>query len=82
MPTDTTAVLFIIVMESATMNFHNYVRYSLILAMVTGRYVYLINASDGLIINSDHRDICHSLSIYLVTFSYLATVYVCPGKVR
>ena len=82
MTTDTTAVLFIIVMEIAVMNLHNSGRCSLILAMVTGKYVGLVNAGDGLIINSDHSDICHSLSIYLVTFSYLATVYVCPGKAR
>ena len=62
-------------------NFHNSVGCSLILVMVQVD-VYLINASDGLIMNSDHSDICHSLSIYLVTFSYLATVYVCPGKAR
>ena len=82
MTTDTTAVLFIIVKEIATMNFHNYVRYSLILAMVTDRYVYLINAGDGLITNCDQGDNRYRLSIYPGTFSYLATVYVCPGKAR
>ena len=49
MTTDITAVLFIIVMEIAVMNFHTSVRCSLILEMVTGRYVYLVNAGDGLI---------------------------------
>ena len=59
MTTDTAAVLFIIVMEIAVMNFHNSGRCSLILVMVTGRYVGLVNAGEGLIINSDHSDICY-----------------------
>ena len=50
MTTDITTVLFIVVMKNAVMDFHNYVRCSLILEIVTVEYVNLINAGDGLII--------------------------------
>ena len=49
MTTDVTTV-FIVVMKIAAMDFHNFVRCSLILEIVTGEYVNLINAGDGLII--------------------------------
>ena len=47
MATDITAVLFILVIEFVVNNFHNFVRYSLI---ASSEYVYLIDATDGLII--------------------------------
>ena len=49
MTTDITTVLFIVVMKNAVMDFHNSVRCSLILEIVTNGYVNLINAGDGLI---------------------------------
>ena len=50
MATDITTVHFLVVMDIALMYFHNSVRCSLILEIITGEYVFLTNAGDGLII--------------------------------
>ena len=47
MATDITTELFIVVMKFVVNNFHDSVLYSLILS---GKYLYLVKAGDGLII--------------------------------
>ena len=48
----TTKLFLVIEIEIAAIYFHNSIRCSLILEMVTGKNVYLIDAGDGLIIKS------------------------------
>ena len=52
--------------------------------IVTGNYVYRINAGDGLILwllrhDVDHIVINHSIFVYLGPSGYLASVYIFQG---
>ena len=76
MAADITTVLFIVVMGIAVLNFHDYIRCSLILEIVTGEYVCLINADDGLRLMIMYLDIMVAL-VYSFTWGPLATWPLC-----